>query len=274
MITYLVTRGPPGATSLASVAATAEPTGEASPSPVPTSTAAHSQGPGTATATPSGTSAPPPTATATPTPKLAPTPVTITLQTPTSGGGRVSGEHKGLFGIVWAAALSQHDTGAGRLEVAAYVPTIGSGERPVATGWLQRSFGVPAALGARVAVQVSGDVEWNGTLAGNGVAGTGTDIEVTLKLLEGTRVVAQSVVHSKGVRESALSVGGQRDSGTTSATLATTVVGGRTYILRLEAQCTAATGAIGAVVHCIYSKSDTYPDGYVDWDGFQVTLIP
>ena len=95
-----------------------------------------------------------------------------------------------------------------------------------------------------------------------------------LKLLDGNRVITQTTVHSREVRESALSVGGLTDNGSASPSLSATVVGGRAYTLRLEASCQATSGLLSATTHCIFGPSDIYADGYVHWGGFAVLLIP
>jgi hypothetical protein len=262
-IVYLVMRpaGAPATVANPRIEVTSTPAVTAEPTTQPPPT-------GTATRVPT------PTVTATPQATPAPTPVTISMPKPSSGDSSVSGEHKGLLGIVFAAAISRADASSGRIHVSAVIPTAGSGEHPTATGRLDRPFTVPAALGTRVQVQASGSVAWSGTLAGNGVAGAGADIEVVLKLMDGSRVVTQAAVHSKEVRESAMSVGGLRDTGSGTPTLSAAVPGGRGYTLRLEAQCSATSGAISASTHCVFGPSDVYPDGYVEWRNFSVQLTP
>ena len=158
--------------------------------------------------------------------------------------------------------------------IAAYIPYVGSNEHPTATGWLERSFTVPSGLGASVEAQVSGDVDWTGVLAGNGIAGAGAGIDIVLKLMEGSRVVAQTTVHSNEKRETALSIGGFKDSGSGSPSLSASLLPGRSYILRLEAFCEATSGVVSASTHCVFGTSDLYDDGYVHWGGFTVLFIP
>lgn len=224
----------------------------------------------TATPTPTFT----PTATATTTATPTPAPVEVNLDTPSSGGGSVSGQHTGVLGVVLADANYGYSTGNGRLQVSAWIPTAGILEEPRATGWLERPFSVPSTLGPNVEFQASGDVDWRGVLAGNGVAGAGAEVSIVLKLLDGSRVIAQTAVHSKEVRESALSVGGLTDASNASPSLSATLVGGQSYSLRLEASCNATSGVVSASTHCIFGPSNFYPDGYVHWGGFTVVLIP
>ncbi len=242
-------------------------TSAAEPTATPTQT-------GTSTPTPTATQTPTITATATPTRTSTPAPVEIDMNLPSSGDGQVSGRNTGLLGVVLADASYGFNTGNGRLQVGAWIPTAGSLEEPSATGWLDRPFSVPSSLGSNVEAQVSGEVDWSGVLAGNGVAGAGADVTIVLKLLEGSRVIAQTEVHSREVREAALSVGGLTDSGGASPSLSANLVGGRQYIIRLEATCNATSGLISATVHCVFGPSDTYADGFVGWGGFTVLLVP
>lgn len=238
-----------------------------SPSPPPEATA-------TATTTPTATPTPTASATPTPTSTWTPAPVEINLDTASSGDGRVSGRNTGILGIVLADAVYGYNTGNGRIQVSAAIPTAGSFEDPTATGWLDRPFTVPSSLGSSVQLQLSGEVDWRGVLAGNGVAGAGAEVTITLKLLDGSRVITQSQVHSKEVREAALSVGGLTDNGSASPSLSATLVGGRRYTLRLEATCNATSGLVSASTHCVFGPSDLYAEGYVHWGGFTATLIP
>jgi hypothetical protein len=225
------------------------------------------------TNTPSASATPMPTTPA-PTRTLPPSPLLVPLPSASSGSGNASGRHTGVLGLVLAAAEHGLNTGNGRIQISAAIPTIGSLEHPVATAWLDRPFFVPPNLGSSVDAQVSGKVDWRGVLAGNGVAGAGAEVNIVLKLLDGTRVVAQTVVHTKEVREGALSVGGLADNGAASPTLSARVVGGRSYVLRLEASCEATSGLLGAVAHCIFGPSSTYGNGFVHWGGFEAELVP
>lgn len=242
-------------------------TSAAEPTATPTET-------GTPTPTPAETQTPTITPTATPTRTSTPAPVEIDMNLPSSGDGRVSGRNTGFLGIILADADYSYNTGNGRLQVSAWIPTAGSLEEPSATGWLDRPFTVPSSLGSNVEAQVSGEVDWSGVLAGNGAAGAGADVTIVIKLLEGSRVIAQTEVHSKEVRESALSVGGLTDAGRASPSLSGNVIGGRGYVLRLQATCNATSGLISTTTHCVFGQSDFYADGFVHWGGFTVLLLP
>jgi hypothetical protein len=169
----------------------------------------------------------------------------------------------GPFGIVYAGAEIGADTSTNRLEASAFV-NIGINERPAASAWLSDNF---RALGdgATVTAQVSGDVNWQGILAGNGAAGTGATVTITLSIVEGSRTIASEVVHTLSQRESALTVGGFDDIGSAPANLQAVLVPGRLYSLQLTLSCEAFSGLIGVATHCIFGPSDVYEDGHVIW---------
>jgi hypothetical protein len=148
--------------------------------------------------------------------------------------------------------------------VTAYIPTIGSLEKPSASARLYNDFRVPAGTG-NIQAQVTGRVNWKGILAGNGAAGAGASFKLDVKVLEGSSVVASHTVHSNERRETAMTVGGFDDVDEETFSFAANLIGGRLYRLQVEATCNAFTGLIGTVTHCIYGPSEVYDDGFVEW---------
>ncbi|MEX2225924.1 MAG: hypothetical protein WEB52_05675 [Dehalococcoidia bacterium] len=111
-------------------------------------------------------------------------------------------------------------------------------------------------------------------LAGNGAAGTGAAITITMSVLENGRVIATEPVYSMEQRESALTVGGFDDIGRNDVNMQVAVVPGRVYDLRLMATCDAFSGVFGVVTHCIFGPSDVYDDGYVEWGIRSILFSP
>jgi hypothetical protein len=241
------------------VAATASPTVAAS---APSSSASP-----TPTSTPTATATTAPTAslrTAAPTPTPVPTPLAFTSAQ--GGGATTSGKHTGIFGVVLANATSGYATQTRRMQVTAYIPTIGSMEKPSANAFVYNEFRAPAGGQA----QIMGTIRWQGILAGNGAAGAGAAIKIDVKVLDGSTLVASQTVHAKEVRESALTVGGLDDVDQESFSFTANLQAGRLYRLQVEATCNAYTGFLGTVTHCIFGASDTYDDGFVEWTALSV----
>ena len=257
---------PAGATASPTIAASS-PSSAASPTPTSTPTATPTTAP-TASPTTAPTTvptvAPTPVRTATPTP--VPTPLTFTSAQ--GGGATTSGKHTGLFGLVLADATAAYNAQNRRMTVAAAIPTIGSLEKPSGRAWLYNDFRAPA--GGNVQAQIAGSIRWQGVLAGNGAAGAGAAIKVEVKVLDGSTLVASQTVHSKEVRESAMTVGGTDDVDEENFSFNANLQAGRLYRLQVEATCNAYTGLLGTVTHCVFGASDVYKDGFVEWTALSV----
>jgi hypothetical protein len=249
---------PAGATATPTIAESS-PSSAASPTPTSTPTASPTTAPTTAP-----TVAPTPVRTATPTP--APTPMAFT--TAQGGGATTSGKHTGLFGLVLADATAAYNAGSRRMTVTAAIPTIGSMEKPSGRAWLYNDFRAPT--GGNVSAQIAGSIRWQGVLAGNGAAGAGSAIKVEVKVLDGSTLVASQTVHSREVRESAMTVGGVDDVDDENFSFNANLQAGRLYRLQVETTCNAYTGLLGTVTHCVFGSSDVYKDGFVEWTALSV----
>lgn len=226
--------------------------------------------PGEPTATPEAANTPAPSATTPPEPS--PTPATLSFTTADAGGGSNTPRSAGPLGIVYADSSFSTAPGSNRAFATAFV-NIGIMERPSATAWIQNNFRVPGDGTAAVDAQISASVSWQGVLAGNGAGGTRAAVTITLSVVDGDRTIASETVHSEEQRESLLTVGGFDDVGTANADLQVALVPG-VYSLRLSVTCEAGSGLIGAATHCIFGPSDTYDDGFVEWDERTILFSP
>lgn len=223
--------------------------------------------PSGATAAASVTPTPAPVRTATPaataTPSPTATPAVLTFDRADGGSGSKTADSSGPLGVVYARASFQQNAAANRLQATALV-NIGVNEKPRGTAYIFNPFRVPGSGTIPVSVQISSDVAWRGVLAGNGAAGTRAAVSITMSVLEGSRTIATEVVHTEELRESALTIGGFDDVGSTPVDMDVSLVPG-VYELRLTLTCDAASGLIGVVTHCVFGPSDTYDDGSVTW---------
>jgi len=218
-----------------------------------------------ATATPESSSGRPaatreaaPTATLEPS-TATPEPREIIFSTADGGGGSATGQHSGPLGIVYTDSFGTYDA-ASRTMYASAAVYLGINETPAATGWLYNDFVVPGEDGETVDAQISAEVAWDGSFAGNGALGTGAAVEMTMKVLDGERVIASQPIYSNQKRESALNIGGFADSSSTAANLTTKLLQGRTYRIQIEVTCSAFSGAIGVATYCVFGR---VPEGSV-----------
>lgn len=221
------------------------------------------------------TPTPEPSATPEPTntPEPSPTPAELTFDAANSGSGESLPPSTGPFGIKYAEAAADWAPSQDRLLIWAVV-YIGINERPSATAWLINQFRAPGEGSTPITANISTGVNWKGVLAGNGAAGTGAAITITMTVLEDGRVIATEPVHSTEQRESALTIGGFDDIGRADADMQVAVVPGRVYELRLTATCEAFSGLLGVVTHCVFGPSDTYDDGYIEWETRSILFSP
>lgn len=220
---------------------------------------------------PSATTAPVATATTEPSPTTAPspTPPELTFTSAQGGNGTVSGQHTGLFNIVFADAGFNALYQNNRAQAFAFV-NAGISEEPAASAWIFNDFTAPDLGSSTVEAQVSSDVSWRGVLAGNGLIGTKAAVDITLQLLEDGQTIASEVVHSNELQESVLTLGGFDDVGSAPANFNATLVPGRRYRIQLRVDCEARSGILAASTHCIFGPSDTYDDGYVEWTSLSI----
>ena len=241
------------------VAATSPATASAAPTATPAPTI-------TASPTPTTPRASSPTAAPTRTPTPAPTPITFARAD--NGGATTSGKHTGIFGLVLADAAAGHAAPSRRLQVGATIPNVGSLEKPTARAWIYNDFVAPP--GGNVQAQITGTIKWQGVLAGNGAAGAGAGIKIEVKVLDGSTLVASQTVHTKEIRESAMTIGGLDDVDEESFSFNANLQAGRLYRVQVEATCSAFTGLLGTTTHCVFGPSDRYDDGFVEWTALSV----
>jgi hypothetical protein len=201
------------------------------------------------------------------------TPAELTFTTPQSGNGTKTAGSFGPFGIVYADSTFGVVLAQNRAQATAYV-NVGINERPSASAWLVNLFRVPGEGTTPITVQISTGVNWQGILAGNGAGGTRAAVNISLSVLDGSRVVATEEVHSIEHRESVLTLGGFDDIDRADVDMQLALIPGRLYELRLTLTCEASSGFIGAATHCIYGPSDTYDAGFVAWEPRTILFVP
>ena len=218
-----------------------------------------------------------PTATSTSTPTVTPTPTPAVRRFTHAdgGGGRASGPHKGVFGTVtYSDSFYAYDAVKRQVQVEANV-NVGINETPDATGWIENDFSVPNLGGNTTRAHVSAAVNWKGVFAGNGIGGTKAAVDINLKVIDDDTgsTIATKEVHSKELQEAVLTLGGFDDVGDATVDFAADLVPGKTYTIRMEATCEARSGLLSGSTFCVFSKSDTFSEGYVRWSELSITFV-
>jgi hypothetical protein len=147
---------------------------------------------------------------------------------------------------------------------------IGIFEHPVSTTYLQNTHnGNPGNY------RVEATYNWNGSIAGNGIAGSGARVEMIMQILDlNGNLITSYDIHEKEVRESALQIGGIVDEGTRRIVVDFTLAQGKTgFNIRFLMRCEAWSGFFGALSQCHFG--DTQATGhYSGWSSLKVTAFP
>ena len=146
---------------------------------------------------------------------------------------------------------------------------LGILEHPVVTAYLQNTYD-----GAPGQYRVEATYNWNGSIAGNGLAGTGARVEIVMQILDlnGNLITTQDI-HEKEVRESAFQIGGIIDQGDKQVVADFTLPQGKTgFNIRFKMKCEAWSGIFGGLTQCHFG--DTQATGhYSGWSKLKVTAF-
>ena len=154
-----------------------------------------------------------PEATTSPVPTVVPAPVELTFDQPDWWDGTMTPPSSGPLGIVYAQSnIAYYVAKPNRLHAWAAV-NVGVNERPTASVWLFNAFTAPGQGSTPITARISTSASWKGALAGAGAAGTGARATITLSVLEDGKALATKSVHTLEHRDSVLTAGGFRDTG-------------------------------------------------------------
>ena len=147
---------------------------------------------------------------------------------------------------------------------------IGIYEHPVSTTYLQNTHnGNPGNY------RVEATYNWKGSIAGNGIAGAGAQVQMVMQILDlSGNLITSYDIHEKEVRESALQVGGIVDQGTRQIVVDFALPHGKTgFNIRFFMRCEAWSGFFGAISQCNFGNTST-TGHYSGWSSLKVTAFP
>ncbi|MBM2842135.1 MAG: hypothetical protein HW412_2663 [Bacteroidetes bacterium] len=146
---------------------------------------------------------------------------------------------------------------------------VGIFEHPVVTTYLQnRHNGNPGNY------RVEATYNWKGSIAGNGIAGTGAQVQMTMQILDlNGNLITSYDIHEKEVRASAFQIGGIIDQGTKQIVVDFTLPQGKTgFNIRFRMRCEAWSGLLGAISQCNFGNTST-TGHYSGWSTLKVTAL-
>jgi hypothetical protein len=146
---------------------------------------------------------------------------------------------------------------------------LGILEHPVVTTYLQNRYEGEAGQ-----YRVEASYNWNGSIAGNGLAGTGARVEIVMQILDfNGSLIASQDIHEKEVRESFFQIGGIVDQGNKHVVANFTLPQGKTgFNIRFKMKCEAWSGILGGLTQCHFG--DTQATGhYSGWSSLKVTAL-
>ena len=143
-------------------------------------------------------------------------------------------------------ALSPTPGGGGWMTAYANI-NVGIFEHPVVTTYLEN-----AHLGNPGNYRVETNFSWDGSIAGNGLAGAGARVEMTVEIRDlNNNIITTQDIHEKEVLESFLQIGGIRDQGNKNIAIDFNLAQGKTgFKIRFTMRTEAWSGLFGAITQC------------------------
>jgi len=124
---------------------------------------------------------------------------------------------------------------------------IGIFEHPVVTTYIENDHtGNPGNY------RVETTFYWKGSIAGNGLAGAGAHVEITMEILDfNNNIISTLDLHDKEVKESFLQIGGIIDEGNKNIAVDFNLPNGKTgFKVRFKMKVEAWSGLFGAITQC------------------------
>jgi len=192
-------------------------------------------------------------------------PVVTTYTSPTRGWYSINNTN----GITSTGeAISPTSGGGGWMTGYANI-NIGIFEHPVVTTYIENDHtGDPGNY------RVETNFKWNGSIAGNGLAGTGAHVEITMEVRDlNNNIITTLDIHDKEVKESFLQIGGILDEGSKNIAVDFNLPQGKTgfkvrFIMKVEAW----SGLFGAITQCHFWDRQYLGRGS-GWSSLKITEL-
>ena len=190
----------------------------------------------------------------------------ITEYTTPTRGWFIKENINGVFST--GEAISPTPGGGGWMTAYSNI-NVGIFERPVVTTYLENDHsGNPGQY------RVETSLSWDGSIAGNGIAGAGARVELSMEIRDlSNNIITTQAIAEKEVVESFLQIGGIRVQGTKNIAVDFNLAQGKTgfkirFIMRTEAW----SGFFGAITQCHFWDRPNLGRG-AGWSVLKVTEL-
>ncbi len=170
-------------------------------------------------------------------------PVVTTYKSPTRGGYKII--HTNNITST-GKAKSPAAGGGGWMNGIANI-NIGIFEHPVVTTYIENDHSCDPGD-----YRVETSFSWKGSIAGNGIAGAGAHVEMSMEIRDNDgNILTTYDIHDKEVKNSGLQAGGLADEGSKNIAVNFTLPNGQTgFKVRFVMKAEAWSGLLGAVTQC------------------------
>ncbi len=192
-------------------------------------------------------------------------PVVTKYTSPTKGWQNISSTN-GVTSI--GKALSPTPGGGGWMTSYAQV-NVGILEHPIVTTYLENDH-----EGAPGNYRVSTNFQWKGSIAGNGIAGAGAAVSISMEIRDNTgNLITTYDIHDKEVKNSNLQVGGITDDGSKDIAVDFNLPEGKTgFKIIFKMKVEAWSGIFGALCQSHFWDRE-YLDRGAGWTSLTVTQL-
>jgi hypothetical protein len=191
-------------------------------------------------------------------------PVVTTFNKATRGWHQITGTN----GITSTGDATSVTNAGGWMEAYANI-NVGIFEHPVVKDYVENDFtGDPGNY------RVETNIMWSGSLAGNGIAGAGAHVVISMEVRDfDDNIITTQEVHDKEVKDSNLQIGGLTDDGSKDVVVDFNLPAGKTgFKVRFITQVEAWSGFLGALTQCHFWDKQ-YTGHGVGWSYLKITKL-
>ena len=192
-------------------------------------------------------------------------PVVTTYTSPTRGWYNITNTN----GLTSTGKASSPTPGGGGWMTGYANINVGIFEHPITTTYIENEHtGDPGNY------RVETTFHWNGSIAGNGLAGAGAHVEITMEIRDfNNNLITTYDIHDKEVKESFLQIGGVTDDGSKNIAVDFNLPAGKTgFKVRFIMKTEAWSGLLGAITQCHFWDRTNLGRG-AWWDSLKITEL-
>jgi len=165
-------------------------------------------------------------------------------------------------------AISPNAGGGGWMTGVANI-NVGIFAHPVVTTYVENDH-----MGEPGNYRIETTFYWKGSIAGNGIAGAGARVEITMEVRDlNNNIITTLDIHEKEVKESFLQIGGVIDEGNKNIAVDFNLPNGKTgFKVRFRMKVEAWSGLLGAITQCHFWDRQNLSRG-AGWHLLKITEI-